>query len=218
MTMTLKVFKLTEPLYGFYLRGLLVASFLSFRDRAKAHAISQVSDTRMELHEVYRYINLRRLYGSLGAVSPMQRKAVKAALDVYYQRKTRGSNQSGMVSAWVNRGGERLTPAAQKVLAHYQLLNQEALMKIENDMYVKEEEGQDKVVCVIPLHVQITKTELNELLRLVDALDEESKVIAAKKPRKERTPDTDETKERKRAAAAARWEKKRAEKAALTAQ
>jgi hypothetical protein len=207
--MALQIFKLTEPLYGFYLKGLLVASFLSFRDRAKAYAITEVTGVHRDLNEIYRYINLRRLYNSLGATSPKQRKAVQAALQVYYTRKSRGSNVSGMVSMWVNRGGERITESAQKVLAHYQLANQEALMEIESGMYVKDA-GNGKCLCVIPLQFEMTKTEVDALLKLVDVLDEESAAQAAKKPRKPRTPDSEVTKAKKRSAALARQARARA--------
>jgi hypothetical protein len=212
-----KPFILTKDLYRWYLLALLVSSYLDYRDKAKAFT------TKKPLDQIYRNISLIRLYESLGANSRSRRLAVKAALQVYYVRTSRGSQLTATNSSWMNIGTKKpYTTASARVLKAYRLINEETLMKLELNLYDKDafemnidgsfklDKNSCKIKIAVPeisLQLEYSHEEIQDLIKLFAEIDAEDAALAAKKPRKARGPDSEEVKAKKRAAAIARHAK-----------
>lgn len=84
-------------------------------------------------------------------------------------------------------------------------------MKLEKETLYAKDDGLEVVPVKFEFETMLTKTELNDLLKLAREVLHEEEMRRSKPPRKPRTPDTPETKAKKAAAAAARWARARNE-------
>ena len=223
--MKLERFELKPTCKTHYLKALLVAMHLNTLDYniavARQHNAAVKTGRGLAslgpptTKDMFRFIALKRLYTMLGATSRSQMQAVFAALSVFYENKTRGSNLTQKVSRWSNRAGQPLTKTAWMIMKEYELMNEDELKKVvptmfpERDKETNQVPEDKKVVVPLVLNISMTMGELREVLAIVEDIEAEEAKLVTKKPRKPRGPDSEEVKAKKRAAALARHARER---------